>query len=115
MTLGDMAEACLQHTEATLRAMGLDPGGPFALAGHSLGGRLAMAMALRHPDRVERLAVLDTLPIASKTTMIPNVLRLLQEVKDLGVATTSAARAFLSQRLDVCQHVARRVCPPCPE
>src|SRR5437764_11792958 len=31
----------------------------FAVAGHDRGGRVAYRMALDHPDRVERLAVLD--------------------------------------------------------
>ncbi|MGQ9367865.1 alpha/beta fold hydrolase [Azospirillum sp. ST 5-10] len=34
--------------------------GPFALAGHSMGGRVALEVVRRAPDRVERLALLDT-------------------------------------------------------
>ena len=34
--------------------------GPFALAGHSMGGRVAMQVAASAPDRVQRLALLDT-------------------------------------------------------
>jgi haloacetate dehalogenase len=34
----------------------------FALAGHDRGGRVASRMALDHPDRLTRLAVLDILP-----------------------------------------------------
>jgi haloacetate dehalogenase len=34
----------------------------FSVAGHDRGGRVAYRMALDHPDRVERLAVLDVLP-----------------------------------------------------
>ena len=33
---------------------------PFALAGHSMGGRVAMQVAAIAPDRVQRLALLDT-------------------------------------------------------
>ena len=36
--------------------------GSFAVAGHDRGGRVAYRMALDHPDRVERLAVLDVVP-----------------------------------------------------
>ncbi|HEX2182435.1 MAG TPA: alpha/beta hydrolase [Rubrobacteraceae bacterium] len=36
--------------------------GRFSVAGHDRGGRVAYRMALDHPDRVERLAVLDVLP-----------------------------------------------------
>jgi haloacetate dehalogenase len=35
----------------------------FAVAGHDRGGRVAYRLALDRPDRVERLAVLDVLPI----------------------------------------------------
>jgi pimeloyl-ACP methyl ester carboxylesterase len=34
--------------------------GPFALAGHSMGGRVAMQVAATAPQRVQRLALLDT-------------------------------------------------------
>ena len=34
--------------------------GPFALAGHSMGGRVAMQVAAMAPERVRRLALLDT-------------------------------------------------------
>ncbi|MCL4166733.1 UNVERIFIED_CONTAM: hypothetical protein GTU68_027701, partial [Idotea baltica] len=36
----------------------------FDLAGHDRGGRVAYRMAMDHPDRVARLAVLDILPTA---------------------------------------------------
>ena len=35
----------------------------FSVAGHDRGGRVAYRMALDHPDRIERLAVLDILPL----------------------------------------------------
>src|SRR5215475_4486095 len=35
----------------------------FAVVGHDRGGRVAYRMALDHPDRVDRLAFLDILPI----------------------------------------------------
>lgn len=34
------------------------------LCGHSIGGKVAMATALLHPDRVERLMVLDMAPVS---------------------------------------------------
>lgn len=34
----------------------------FSLAGHDRGGRVAYRLALDHPDRIERLAVLDIIP-----------------------------------------------------
>ena len=43
----------------TLRAV--DPG-PWVVVGHSLGGKTAMVMALRQPDLVSRLVVVDIAP-----------------------------------------------------
>jgi pimeloyl-ACP methyl ester carboxylesterase len=37
---------------------------PVALVGHSLGGKVAMVVALRHPELVERLCVVDVAPVA---------------------------------------------------
>jgi haloacetate dehalogenase len=37
----------------------------FAVAGHDRGGRVAYRMALDHPGRIERLAVLDVVPTAT--------------------------------------------------
>jgi pimeloyl-ACP methyl ester carboxylesterase len=36
---------------------------PVALVGHSMGGKIAMLLALRHPGLVERLAVVDVSPV----------------------------------------------------
>jgi pimeloyl-ACP methyl ester carboxylesterase len=38
--------------------------GPVTLVGHSLGGKVAMVLALRHPELVERLCVVDVSPVA---------------------------------------------------
>jgi len=44
---------------AVMRHFGFDR---FMVAGHDRGGRVGYRLALDHPDRVERLAVLDILP-----------------------------------------------------
>ncbi len=49
-SLQAMAEAVLEQL----------PPGPFAVAGHSMGGRIALELMRRVPERVERLALLDT-------------------------------------------------------
>jgi haloacetate dehalogenase len=59
-----------QHLNYSKRAMAADMTGlmtalghpRFSIAGHDRGGRVAYRLALDHPDRVVRLAVLDILP-----------------------------------------------------
>jgi len=40
---------------------------PVALVGHSMGGKAAMVLALRHPELVERLCVVDVAPVAYRS------------------------------------------------
>ncbi|MFT3663533.1 alpha/beta fold hydrolase [Piscinibacter sp.] len=42
------------------RVLAEAPPGPLAVAGHSMGGRVAFEMCLQAPRRIERLALLDT-------------------------------------------------------
>jgi haloacetate dehalogenase len=46
---------------AVMTRLGFDR---FVVAGHDRGGRVAYRLALDHPERIERLAVLDIVPIA---------------------------------------------------
>lgn len=48
---------------ADLVAAGLADDGPLSLVGHSMGGKIAMLVALRHPALVERLCVVDVSPV----------------------------------------------------
>lgn len=67
MRYSEMAE----DVRAFLRDRGLD--GTATLLGHSLGGKVAMVTALRHPDDVARLVVVDVAPVAYPMTLLPYV------------------------------------------
>lgn len=41
---------------------------PVALVGHSMGGKAAMIVALRHPELVERLCVVDVSPVTYRSS-----------------------------------------------
>ena len=47
----------------------------FAVAGHDRGARVAYRLALDHPQRVERLAVLDIIPTAEAFRRAPHECR----------------------------------------
>jgi pimeloyl-ACP methyl ester carboxylesterase len=53
-------EAYAGAVASTLRATA--PGEHWTVVGHSLGGKVAMILALAHPDLVERLVVVDIAP-----------------------------------------------------
>jgi pimeloyl-ACP methyl ester carboxylesterase len=44
---------------------------PPMVIGHSMGGKIAMALALLHPEQVERLVVVDIAPLSYTDTLTP--------------------------------------------
>jgi len=65
-----------------------------AVMGHSMGGKTAMALALRHPERVSRLIVVDIAPIPYADTLTPFA----EAMKGANVLA-AATRAEVQRRL----------------
>lgn len=92
----------------TLRSLGVETA---AVIGHSMGGKAAMALALRWPQQVGRLLVADIAPVIYQhdNTMIAQAMRaipltatLTRQQADAGLADTvprADIRAFLLQNL----------------
>ncbi|MDY3048463.1 MAG: alpha/beta fold hydrolase [Rothia sp. (in: high G+C Gram-positive bacteria)] len=86
-------------------------GQPLTLIGHSMGGKVAMLLALRHPHLVDRLVVIDIAPGPSKGSFEPLMDSMLalpigtyktrsQAEADLAPQVPAApVRAFLLQNL----------------
>ena len=82
-----------------------------AVVGHSMGGKVAMAFALEHPDRVERLVVADIAPVRYRPVLrgyidamqaVPLHAGLTRKQADAQLAETipePGIRAFLLQSL----------------
>lgn len=56
---GEIADLVADHLRG-----GFASSGPVDVVGHSMGGKVAMILALRHPDLVRRLVVIDVSPSA---------------------------------------------------
>lgn len=88
-------------------------GGPVDLCGHSMGGKAAMVMALRHPDLLRRLIVADIAPVpyshsqshhihAMRAVDLETVTRRSEAAEQLGAqGIEPALQSFFTQSLDV--------------
>lgn len=59
----EMADLVAAHLRG-----GFAADGPVDVVGHSMGGKVAMVLALRHPDLVRRLVVVDISPVNSPSS-----------------------------------------------
>ena len=74
---------------------------PVTLLGHSLGGKVAMRLALTRPDLVARLVVIDVAPVAYRHSLRKYIEAM--RAVDLGAVT---------RRTDVDQELARTIADP---
>lgn len=71
--------------------------GPVCLVGHSMGGKVAMMLALRHPELIERLVVADIAPVAYPSAReFTGYIRALQDLDLSGITTREDADAALA-------------------
>lgn len=66
-------------------AGGFAADGPIDLVGHSLGGKVAMVLALRHPELIERLVIVDISPAQSNG--VDDFVHLLGSLAELDLAS----------------------------
>jgi pimeloyl-ACP methyl ester carboxylesterase len=88
-------------------------GGPVDLCGHSMGGKAAMVLALRHPHLLRRLIVADIAPVpydhsqshhiaAMQAVDLSKITRRAEAAEQLGAqGIEPALQSFFTQSLDV--------------
>ena len=72
-------------------------GGTIDVVGHSMGGKAAMMLALRHPQAVRRLVVADIAPVPYSHSQLPYI-HAMQAVDLSGVERRSEAESQLAQQ-----------------
>jgi pimeloyl-ACP methyl ester carboxylesterase len=76
----------------------LSPDDPVALVGHSMGGKVSMLVAVRHPHLVERLCVVDVAPVAYDNTQeFARYIKAMQDLDLDSLASRSDADAALRE------------------
>ncbi|MEH6644651.1 alpha/beta fold hydrolase [Sulfitobacter sp.] len=90
-------------------------GGPVDLCGHSMGGKAAMVMALRHPHLLRRLIVADIAPVpyghsqshqiaAMRAVDLSRVARRSEAAEQLAaLGVEPALQSFFTQSLDIAE------------
>lgn len=72
----------------------------FSLIGHSMGGKIAMALTALAPDRVGEIVVIDIAPVAYKSRHHDEIFTALRAVTQAAVSTRSEAAALMREYLD---------------
>jgi len=75
--------------------------------GHSMGGKVAMLLALKHPEVMEKLVVVDIPPSSTQESSIP-FLKHIEAMQSLDLSklkNRKDANAALQPTIKVCDHL----------
>ena len=88
-SLGEMLECVLEGAPEK-----------FLLAGHSMGGWIALEILKRHPERISKLCLLDTTGETDSSTVRERRLRMMEEAKSGKIADVieGIIQAFVNQK-----------------
>lgn len=89
--------AMAQDVVETLDDLGIDR---FTVVGHSMGGKIAMALTALVPERIEQLVVIDIAPVAYRERHHDRFFAALKAVSAAGITTRSEAAALMRQRIE---------------
>lgn len=89
--------AMAQDVVETLDDLGIDR---FTVVGHSMGGKIAMALTALAPERIEQLVVIDIAPVAYQERHHDLFFAALKAVSAAGITTRSEASALMRQRIE---------------
>jgi pimeloyl-ACP methyl ester carboxylesterase len=91
MTYREMAEDVRAFIEQQQLA-------PLTLIGHSMGGKVAMVLALEHASLVQRLVIVDIAPVTYEHSFLPYV-QAMQDLNLTGLERRDDADTALGQRI----------------
>lgn len=92
MSYQEMAQDVLE----TLDAHNIDN---VIVIGHSMGGKVAMALSALIPERVKKLIIIDIAPVAYSERRHDSIFAAIRAVNEAGVKERSAATAIMKQFL----------------
>lgn len=70
------------------------------IIGHSMGGKVAMALTALAPDRVEKLVVIDIAPVAYHVHRHKEIFKAIHAVTDAGATTRQQATEIMQRDID---------------
>lgn len=70
------------------------------LVGHSMGGKVAMAIAQRFPERVSQLVVMDIAPVDYQVSRHDNVFNALRETQTVTLENRQQAQSIMNRTIE---------------